>query len=80
MHSKTSIEDRNAIKRLQGKKDIVFKSAEKEGAIVGWHRDQYFQEALSQISNTDFYCPIENDEIPHQQDIITATVAELISQ
>ena len=35
---------------------------------------------LRQISNTDLYYPIENYPTPHQQDIITATVAELISQ
>ena len=80
MHSNTSIEGRNAIKRLQERKDIVFKSAEEEGAIVVWHRDQYIKDALSQISNTDFYYPIENDQTPHQQDIITAAVVELISQ
>ena len=80
MHSNVSIEDRNAIKRLQEIKDIVFKPAENEGAIVVWHRDQYFQEALSQISKTDFYYPIDNDQTPHQQDIITVTATELISQ
>ena len=80
MHSNTSSEDRNAIKRLQERKDIVIKPADKGGAIVVWRRDLYLQEALRQISNTDFYYPIENDPTPHQQDIITATVAELISQ
>ena len=58
----------------------MIKPADKGGAIVVWRRDLYFQEALRQISNTDFYYPIENDRTPHQQDIITATVAELISQ
>ena len=80
MHSNTSSEDRNAIKRLQERNDIVIKPADKGGAIVVWRRDLYFQEALRQISNTDFYYPIENDPTPHHQDIITATVAELISQ
>ena len=80
MHSNTSSEDRNAIKRLQERKDIVIKPADKGGAIVVWRRDLYFQEALRQISNTVFYYPIENDSTPHQQDIITATAAELISQ
>ena len=79
MHSNTSSEDRNAIKRLQLRKDIVIKPADKGGAIVVWRRDLYFQEALRQISNTHFYNPIENDPTPHQQGIITATVAELIS-
>ena len=79
MHSNTSSEDRNAIKGLQERKDIVIKPADKGGAIVVWRRDLYFQEALRQISNTDFYYPIENGPSPHQQDIITATVAELIS-
>ena len=62
------------------KKYIVIKPADEGGDIVVWRRDLYFQEALRQISNTDFYYPIENDSTPHQQDIITATVAELISQ
>ena len=55
MHSNTSSEDRNAIKGLQEIKDIVIKPADKGGAIVVWRRDLYFQEALRQISNTDFY-------------------------
>ena len=80
MHSNTSSEDINAIKGLQERKYIVIKPADEGGAIVVWRRDLYFQEALRQISNTDFYYPIENDPTPHQQDIITATVAELISQ
>ena len=80
MHSNNSSEDRNAIKRLQERKDIVIKPVDKGGAIVVWRRDLYFQEALRQFSNTDFYYPVENDPTPHQQDIITATVAELISQ
>ena len=69
---------KNAINILQGRKYIVIKPADKGGAIVVWHQDLYFQEALHQISNTDFHHPIENDPTPHQQDIITATVAELI--
>ena len=53
--------------------------ADEGGAIVVWRRDLYFQEWLHQVPNTDFYYPIENDPTPHQQDIITASVAELIS-
>ena len=80
IHSNTSSEDRNAIKRLQERKYIVIKQADKGGAIVVWRLDLYFQEAILQISNTDFYYPIENDPTPHQQDIIPATVAEIISE
>ena len=80
MHSNTSSEGRNAIKCLQERKYIVIKPADKGGAIVVWRRDLYFQEALRQISNTDFYYSIEIDPTPHQQDIITASVLELISQ
>ena len=71
--------NRNAIKRLQERKDIVTKPADKGGAIVLWCRDLSFQEALRQISITDFCHPIANDTTPHQQHIITATVAEVIS-
>ena len=53
---------------------------DKWGYIVVWRRELYFQQALRQISNTDFFYPIENDPTPHQQDIITTSVAELISQ
>ena len=80
MHSSTSSEDRNTIKSLQERKDIVIKPADKGGAIVVWRRDLYFQEALRQISNTDFHYPIGNNQTPHQQDIITPTVTEVISQ
>ena len=73
-------EDRNAIKRLQERKDIVIKPADKEGAIVVWRWELYFQETLRQIFNTDIYLPTENDPAPHQQDIITDSVSELISQ
>ena len=57
----------------------MIKPVDKGGAIVVWRRDLYFQEALRQISNTEICYPIENGQTPHQQDIITATVAELIS-
>ena len=58
----------------------MIRPADEGGNIVAWRRDLYLQKALRQISNTDFFYPIENDQTPHQQDIITATVAELISQ
>ena len=58
MHSNTFNEDINAIKRLQERKDIVITPADKGEAIVVCRRDLYFQEALRQISNTDFYYPI----------------------
>ena len=61
MHSNTSSEDIYFIKSLQERKYIMIKPADKGGAIVVWRRDQYFQEALRQISNTDFNYPIEND-------------------
>ena len=80
MYRNTSSEDRNAIKKMQEIKDIVIKPADKGGAIVVWRRDLYFQEAMRQISNTDFNYPIENDPTPHKRDVITATVVELISQ
>ena len=80
MYSNISNEGRNAIKSLLGRNDIVIKPADKGGAIVVWRLDLYFQEALRQISNTDFYYPIENYPTPYQQDIITATATELISQ
>ena len=56
----------------------MIKKADKGGATVDWRRDLYFQEALRLISNTDFFYPIENYPTPHQQDIITVSVAELI--
>ena len=66
---------------LQDRKYIVvIKPADKDGAIVFWRQDLYVQDAIRQISNTDFNCPIHNDPTTHQQDIITATVTELISQ
>ena len=80
MHYNTSTEVRNATKRLQERKDIVIKPADKGGAIVVWRRDQLFQEALRQVSNTDFHYAIENDPTPQHQDIVTASYAELISQ
>ena len=43
MHSNTSSEDRNAIKRLQERKYIVIKPTDKGGAIVVWRRDLYLQ-------------------------------------
>ena len=66
--------------RLQERKNFVNKQDDSAGAIVVPQGDVHIQEALRHISNTDFYCPIENDPTPHQQHIITATVTELISR
>ena len=63
MHSNTSSEDRNAIKRLQERKDIVIKAADKGGAIVVWRRDLYLQEAIRQFSNTDLYIPLKTIQL-----------------
>ncbi|KAJ8031993.1 hypothetical protein HOLleu_25387 [Holothuria leucospilota] len=53
--------------------------ADKGGAIV-WRKDLYIQEALRQLSNTDFYTRVEGDPTSHQQNTITTTVKDLIRE
>ena len=44
-----------ALKRLQQRKDIIIKPADKGGAVVVWDRELYITEANRQLSDSNFY-------------------------
>ena len=53
--------ERIALDSLRNNKNIIIKPADKGGAIVILNTDDYIQEGNSQLSNTKFYKPIDND-------------------
>ena len=50
-----SKEERQALKKLIEDKNIIIKSADKDSAIVIWHKDDYLKECNEQLRNTNVY-------------------------
>ena len=78
-YSNLSKEEWTAIRQLRNRSDIVVKPADKGGAVVVWRTDLYKQEALRQLSDTNFYCEVEKDLTPHNQKSVKDTVNSFIS-
>ena len=55
---------RQALKDLALRQDIVIKPADKGGAIVVWPREQYTTEALRQLEDPQHYIRVDTDQNP----------------
>ena len=78
-YSNLSKDEWTALRNLRNRSDIVIKPAEKGGAVVVWRADLYRQEALRQLSDTNFYCEVEKDLTTHNQNLVKDTVKSFIS-
>ena len=78
-YSNLSKDEWTALRNLRNRSDIVIKPADKGGAVVVWRADLYRQEALRQLSDTNFYCEVEKDLTTHNQKLVKDTVKSFIS-
>ncbi|CAN7945723.1 unnamed protein product, partial [Ixodes pacificus] len=77
-YRKATPQEVTALKFLRNRTDLVIKPTDKGGAVVVWCSDLYSEEALRQLSVSDFYEPLSSDPTAALQDKITATVRLLI--
>ena len=58
---------RKALKRLQNRKDLIFKPADKGSGLVVLSHLQYEQEAMSQLNNEKHYSKLNENTLPEIQ-------------
>ena len=71
--------EKEALKNLSKRGDIVIKPADKGRAVV-WSRPLYIQEALRQLSDGRFYERLDRDPLKLYQNKVKATVDDMISK
>jgi len=72
--------EKQALKNLSKRDDIVIKPADKRGTVVVWSRPLYVQEAQRQLSNGRFYERLDRDPLKQYQNKVKATVDDMISK
>ncbi|XP_041424923.1 uncharacterized protein LOC121395440 isoform X1 [Xenopus laevis] len=68
--------EQQELRTLMNEPDIIFKPADKGGALVVMDRDQYIQEILNQLSNEEVYKKVSKDPLPE----IQKRIAQIIDQ
>ena len=68
-----------ALLSLRNRRDVVIKPADKGGSVVVWRTDLYKQEALRQLSDTNFYSQVDKDLTPSNQKLVKETVKSFIA-
>lgn len=76
--SNISIEEKQTLKALQTRNDIVVKPADKGGAIVLWEKNLYLAEGHKQLDNTTFYKKVKDDRTLYINSKVKTTVRNLI--
>lgn len=75
-HNLTSTQ-RNIVKTLANRDDIVIKPADKGGSIVIWPTKKYISEAHRQLGNTQHYLKLDHDPTKEYTTLINNTLRDL---
>ncbi|CAN7951161.1 unnamed protein product [Ixodes pacificus] len=75
-----NLHERNALKSLSLRTDIVIKPADKGGAIVIMNSDDYLAEGLRQLNDPKFYKHLTCDPTSHHTTIVTEALSTLVRQ
>ena len=78
-HSNLTKEEWSALHSLRNRRDVVIKPADKGGAVVVWRADLYKEEALRQLSDTNFYSQVDKDLTPSNQKLVKETINSFIA-
>lgn len=70
-----SKQEKEALRSLQDREDIVIKPADKGGAVCVWSRDLYIQEGHGQLQNTAVYKELPEDTT----ESVVKVIKELVS-
>lgn len=71
-----SNEEKEALNWLSTNENIVIKRADKGGGVVVWGRDQYITEAMRQLSNREYYIPLQSNPLPQLLSELTKLLTE----
>ena len=72
--------EKEALKNLLKRDDIIIKPADKGVAVVVWSRPLHIQEALRHLSDGRFYECLDQDPLKQNQNKLKATVEDVISK
>ena len=75
-----TIEEREALKSLRKKKDIIIQSADKGGKIVVMDRLEYVDKCTKDLSDKNFYNEVELDPTRDYVNDITQSISKLKSE
>lgn len=70
--------ERESLKSLSTRSDIVIKPADKGGAIVILNTNDYIQEGNRQLNDPNFYEHLTGDPTPRYAKIVSSTLEELL--
>ena len=68
----------SALLSLRNRRDVVIKPVDHGGSVV-WRTGLYKQEALRQLSDTDFYSQVDKDITPSNQTLVKEIVKSLMA-
>lgn len=72
-------DEREALKSLRNRSDIVIKPADKGGAVVVWKKELYLAEVNKQLSNSEFYSNLPHDTTNDNNEVIRDTIRKEIT-
>ena len=70
-------DQRSALLRLSGDKNIVIKSADKRGALVIMDSYKYNEVCLQQLTDNEYYKEIEHDPNTEYRQVIDSTIDKM---
>ncbi len=73
-------EERQALKELKGRRDIIIKPADKGSAVVIMNVNDYLSEGYRQLADRNFYRPIDVDLTEDHTNIVFNTVEKLLDK
>ena len=62
---------------LKNDKNIVIKSADKDSAVVVWHREDYIKETEKQLGDEEVYEEVSNEDAAPLLKTMNAVVAKI---
>ncbi|CAN7978991.1 unnamed protein product [Ixodes persulcatus] len=72
-----SSSERDSLKSLSSRRDIIIKPADKGGAIVVMNSDDYLYEGHRELRNTSFYQALEHDPTKAHSSIVLSALTDL---
>ena len=75
-----TVEEREALKSLKEREDVIIQSADKGGKVVVMNRSEYTEKCNLDLSNGKFYKVMQSDPTPRYVEEIHQSIADLRSQ
>ena len=72
--------ERSALQRLENRKDIVIKKADKGGATVILDSKDYLEEGVRQLSDEKYYEKLDHNPTKEHEEIVRTTIDRLVEE